>query len=63
MQSVSPRDIIIGMSTTRREFLQAAAALTLASTTIDAATGMPMRPLGRTGKKVSILAFGCDPVS
>ena len=47
------------MSTSRREFLQAAAALTFASTTVDAATGMPMRPLGRTGKKVSILAFGC----
>ena len=47
------------MSTTRREFLQAATALTFASTTIDAATGMPMRPLGRTNKRVSILAFGC----
>ena len=48
------------MSTSRREFLQAAAALTLASTEINAATGMPMRPFGRTTKRnVSILAFGC----
>jgi predicted aldo/keto reductase-like oxidoreductase len=45
------------MDFTRREFLLAAAAAAVA-TEIDAATGMPMRSLGSTGVKVSLLAFG-----
>ncbi len=45
------------MSITRRSFLATAAAAAVA-TEIDAATGMPMRTLGRTGEKVSVIAFG-----
>jgi len=45
------------MSITRRSFL-ASAALAAVATEIDAATGMPMRNLGQTGQKVSLLAFG-----
>src|SRR4029077_8518264 len=53
--------------TTRRDFLkQAAAGATLAALTEDvlaqtstaSATGIPPRPLGRTGQRVSILALG-----
>jgi predicted aldo/keto reductase-like oxidoreductase len=46
------------MSMTRRSFLVSAAVAAVA-TEIDAATGMPMRMLGSTGQKVSLLAFGC----
>jgi len=46
------------MSMTRRSFL-GSAALAAMTAEIDAATGMPMRTLGRTGQKVSLLAFGC----
>ena len=46
------------MPISRREFIEAAA-FTLASTTLDASTGMPIRPLGKTGAKVSVLGFGC----
>ncbi|MGC4054652.1 MAG: aldo/keto reductase [Paludibaculum sp.] len=45
------------MSISRRSFLTSAAIAALA-TEIDAQTGMPMRTLGRTGEKVSLLAFG-----
>jgi len=45
------------MSITRRSFL-ASAALAATATEIDAATGMPMRTLGSTGEKISLLAFG-----
>ncbi len=45
------------MPMTRRNFL-ASAALAAAATEIDAQTGMPMRTLGSTGQKVSLLAFG-----
>jgi len=45
------------MDFTRRQFLAYAAAAA-AVTEIDAATGMPLRPLGSTGEKVSLLAFG-----
>lgn len=45
------------MSISRRSFLTTAAIAALA-TEIDAQTGMPMRTLGRTGQKVSLLAFG-----
>lgn len=45
------------MSITRRDFLTTAA-LAAVATEIDAATGMPMRTLGSTGQKVSLLAFG-----
>lgn len=45
------------MSITRRNFL-ASAALAATATEIDAQTGMPMRTLGKTGEKVSLLAFG-----
>jgi aryl-alcohol dehydrogenase-like predicted oxidoreductase len=45
------------MSITRRDFL-ASAALAAVATEIDAQTGMPMRTLGSTGQKVSLLAFG-----
>ncbi len=45
------------MSISRRSFLTTAALAALA-TEIDAQTGMPMRTLGRTGEKVSLLAFG-----
>ena len=45
------------MSITRRSFLVSLAAAA-AATEINAQTGMPMRTLGRTGQKVSLLAFG-----
>ena len=45
------------MQLTRRNFL-VSAALAAAATEIDAQTGMPMRMLGQTGQKVSLLAFG-----
>ncbi len=45
------------MSMTRRSFLVSLAAAA-AATEIDAQTGMPMRTLGSTGQKVSLLAFG-----
>jgi uncharacterized protein len=46
------------MQISRRSFL-VSAALTAVATEIDAQTGMPMRMLGQTGQKVSLLAFGC----
>ena len=45
------------MSLTRRSFLTTAA-LAATVTEIDAQTGMPMRTLGKTGQKVSLLGFG-----
>ncbi|WP_321472464.1 aldo/keto reductase [uncultured Paludibaculum sp.] len=45
------------MSISRRSFLTTAA-LAAVATEIDAQTGMPMRTLGSTGEKVSLLAFG-----
>lgn len=45
-------------SLTRRTFLEAAA-LGLIGSSVDAKTGMPLRTLGKTGEKVSALAFGC----
>ena len=45
------------MPMTRRSFL-ASAALAAVASEIDAATGMPMRTLGKTGQKVSLLSFG-----
>lgn len=45
------------MQVTRRNFL-ASAALAAVAAEIDAQTGMPMRMLGQTGQRVSILAFG-----
>jgi aryl-alcohol dehydrogenase-like predicted oxidoreductase len=61
------RDIIIGdegvlMSVSRRRFLESTAlagAGALLGADIDAKTGMPTRVLGRTGARVSLLAFGC----
>lgn len=51
------------MSFTRREFLETTAAgalLTQAgiAADVDSKTGMPMRTLGKTGARVSVLAFG-----
>ena len=50
------------MSLTRRHFIESATLATLAAqATLSAAdpkTGMPMRALGKTGEKVSVLAFG-----
>jgi uncharacterized protein len=46
------------MSITRRTFLEASA-LGLIASSVDAKTGMPLRTLGKTGEKVSALAFGC----
>jgi aryl-alcohol dehydrogenase-like predicted oxidoreductase len=45
------------MSLTRRNFLVSAAMAAVAAE-IDAQTGMPMRTLGSTGQKVSLLSFG-----
>ncbi len=45
------------MQISRRGFL-VSAALSAIATEIDAQTGMPMRMLGQTGEKVSLLAFG-----
>ena len=52
------------MAISRREFLESAAALTVAAQTslgaaVDTKTGMPTRILGKTGARVSVLAFGC----
>lgn len=44
------------MDLTRRTFLEAVAAASYA--VADPLTGMPMRTLGKTGEKVSLLAFG-----
>lgn len=51
------------MSISRREFLEATAATALAAQAgiaadLDGKTGMPMRTLGKTGARVSVLAFG-----
>lgn len=48
------------MDLTRRDFLATASALALAGIAEgqDARTGMPTRTLGRTGAKVSVVAFG-----
>jgi aryl-alcohol dehydrogenase-like predicted oxidoreductase len=51
------------MNISRRTFLEisatAAAANPLLSAEVDKKTGMPTRILGKTGARVSILAFGC----
>lgn len=52
------------MSVSRREFLESAAATTLAAqaalgASVDKKTGMPVRILGRTGARVPAMAFGC----
>ena len=52
------------MAISRRQFLESAALSTLAAHTalgaaVDGKTGMPTRILGKTGARVSILAFGC----
>lgn len=52
------------MGLSRRSFLGTAAVGSLAGTAtlnagVDKKTGMPMRELGKTGAKVSILGFGC----
>lgn len=52
------------MSISRRRFLESSALAGMASSTlagaeVDKKTGMPTRILGRTGARVSILAFGC----
>ena len=44
------------MSVSRRQFIGTAA---LGAIAAKGATAMPTRPLGRTGARVSILAFGC----
>jgi predicted aldo/keto reductase-like oxidoreductase len=46
------------MSTSRREFLQSAAALATAKSLSGAEAKLPRRLLGKTGEHVSILAFG-----
>lgn len=50
------------MKLTRRNFIESAALAPLAMQAVaavpDPATGMPMRALGRTGEKVSVLGFG-----
>jgi len=48
------------MDFTRRDFLSTASALAVAGTleAKDERSGMPMRVLGSTGQKVSVLAFG-----
>ncbi len=50
------------MNVSRRSFLGSAAfagAGTLLAAEVDSHTGMPTRVLGRTGARVSLLAFGC----
>ncbi len=52
------------MAISRREFLESAAALSLTAQSalgaaVDSKTGMPTRILGKTGARVSVLAFGC----
>jgi predicted aldo/keto reductase-like oxidoreductase len=51
------------MSFTRREFLESTAAMSLLAQAgiaadVDNKSGMPMRTLGKTGARVSVLAFG-----
>src|SRR5215203_5691244 len=48
------------MELTRRDFLSTASALALAgiAEAQDTRTGMPIRTLGKTGAKVSVIAFG-----
>jgi len=46
------------MSISRREFLETTALGTLAAASADAVPAMPTRTLGKTGARVSILAFG-----
>lgn len=50
------------MALTRRNFIESATLASLAAqavaTAADPKTGMPMRTLGKTGEKVSLLAFG-----
>jgi len=46
------------MSTSRRQFLQSAAALAAANSLSGAEAKLPRRLLGKTGEHVSILAFG-----
>ena len=43
---------------TRRDFFQAMSAAVVAQTTSAAETGLPTRPLGRTGVRVSVLGLG-----
>ena len=50
------------MSVSRRRFLEStalASAGALLGAEVDSKTGMPTRVLGRTGARVSLLAFGC----
>ncbi|MBL8231976.1 MAG: aldo/keto reductase [Bryobacterales bacterium] len=48
------------MALSRRHFLEAAAASPLAAfAAVDKNTGMPQRVLGKTGARVSVVAFGC----
>ena len=50
------------MSVSRRTFLESTAlagASALLGAEIDNKTGMPTRPFGRTGARISILGFGC----
>jgi aryl-alcohol dehydrogenase-like predicted oxidoreductase len=52
------------MAISRRQFLESAALSTLAAHTalgaeVDKKSGMPTRILGKTGARVSVLAFGC----
>jgi len=47
------------MNLNRREFLEAAAGITIASSLgADGAPGIPLRPFGKTGLEVSALGFG-----
>jgi predicted aldo/keto reductase-like oxidoreductase len=46
------------MSISRRKFIESAAMATLAANAATSPTPMPMRTLGKTGARVSILAFG-----
>lgn len=47
------------MSISRRQFIESAALATVTASTSFSAQGMPTRILGKTGARVSILAFGC----
>ena len=54
---------MVAMSISRRTFLQTATAAGVGAhsalaASVDPKTGMPMRVLGKTGAKVSILGFG-----
>ena len=46
------------MSISRREFLETAAAGTLAAGTLAGADKIPTRPLGKTGFHATVLSFG-----